>query len=151
TRPQSAKMVRTAMPSSTEEPAPVMVALRNGTNSAAEKSDHFDGRRFVNPSGTAGQPFSAVPRMLLERRTPWPARVDQLPHRPPALDGDAAVVTFIGHSTFLIQTAAGNILTDPVYSERAGPLNLIGPRRVREPAVPFEDLPSISIVLLSHN
>ena len=32
------------------------------------KSDHFDGRRFVNPTGSAGQPFSKVPRMLLERR-----------------------------------------------------------------------------------
>jgi L-ascorbate metabolism protein UlaG (beta-lactamase superfamily) len=38
------------------------------------------------------------------------------PQRPPALDGAAAVITFIGHSTFLIQTAAGNILTDPMYS-----------------------------------
>ena len=63
----------------------------------------------------------------------------------------AAVVTFIGHSTFLIQTMAGNILTDPMYSERAGPLNVLGPRRVREPAVSFDDLPPISIVLLSHN
>jgi hypothetical protein len=51
--------------------------------------------------------------MLLEPRTPWPARVDDLPRRPPGLDGAAAVVTFIGHATFLIQTAAGNILTDP--------------------------------------
>jgi hypothetical protein len=33
-----------------------------------ETSDHFDGRRFVNPTGIAGQPFTAVPRMLLERR-----------------------------------------------------------------------------------
>ena len=89
--------------------------------------------------------------MLLEPRTPWPARVDTPPRRPPGLDGDAAVVTFIGHSTFLIQTAAGNILTDPMYSQRAGPLNLFGPRRVRQPAVLFDDLPSISTVLLSHN
>jgi L-ascorbate metabolism protein UlaG (beta-lactamase superfamily) len=120
----------------------------------AEKSDHCDGRRFVNPTGTAGQPFSAVPRMLLERRTrrtPWPARVDEPPRRPPELNGAAASVTFIGHSTFLIQTAAGNILTDPMYSARAGPLNMVGPRRVRQPAVPFNDLPPISIVLLSHN
>jgi L-ascorbate metabolism protein UlaG (beta-lactamase superfamily) len=116
-----------------------------------EKSDHFDGRRFVNPTGTAGQPFSAVPRMLLEPRTPWPARVDVPPQRPPRLDGAAAVVTVIGHATFLIQTAAGNILTDPMYSQRAGPLNLFGPRRVRQPAVPFDDLPAISMVLLSHN
>jgi L-ascorbate metabolism protein UlaG (beta-lactamase superfamily) len=116
-----------------------------------EKSDHHDGRRFVNPTGAAGQPFSAVPRMLLEPRTPWPSSVDEPPRTPPALDGAAAVVTFIGHSTFLIQTAAGNILTDPMYSLRAGPLNVFGPRRVRQPAVRFDDLPSISIVLLSHN
>lgn len=116
-----------------------------------EKSDHFDGSRFANPTGATGQPFSAVPRMLLEPRTRWPARVDEPPRRPPGLDGAVAVVTFIGHATFLIQTAAGNILTDPMYSQRAGPLNVLGPRRVRQPAVPFDDLPPISTVLLSHN
>src|SRR4029077_15415468 len=115
------------------------------------KSDHFDGRRFVNPTGAAGQPFSAVPRMLLTRRTPWPTPVDEPPRRPPGLDGARAVVTFIGHATFLIQTAAGNILTDPMYSERAGPLNIVGPRRNRQPAVPFDLLPPIALVLLSHN
>src|SRR5260221_11582443 len=95
-------------------------------------SDPLAGRRFVNPPGAAGQPFAAVPGMLLEPRTPWPARVDEPPRRPPALNGASAVVTFIGHATFLIQTAAGNILTDPMYSQRAGPLNVIGPRRVRQ-------------------
>ena len=89
--------------------------------------------------------------MLLEPRTPWPARVDVPPRQPPGLDRAVAVVTFIGHATFLIQTAAGNILTDPMYSQRAGPLNVFGPRRVRQPAVPFDDLPAISMVLLSHN
>jgi hypothetical protein len=118
-----------------------------------EKSDHFDGRRFVNPSGAAALPFSAVPRLLLEPRTPWPTRIDQPPIRPPGLDDAVAVavVTFIGHSTFLIQTSAGNLLTDPMYSWRAGPFNLVGPRRVRPPAVTFDDLPPISTVLLSHN
>ena len=86
-------------------------------------SDHFDGGRFFNPSGMPLQPFTAVPRMLLERRTPWPAHVDGPACRPPDLDGAAAVVTFIGHATFLIQTPAGNILTDPMYSQRASPLN----------------------------
>jgi len=38
-----------------------------------------------------------------------------------------------------------------MYSHRAGPFNLVGPRRVRPPAVLFDDLPPISIVLLSHN
>jgi L-ascorbate metabolism protein UlaG (beta-lactamase superfamily) len=114
-------------------------------------SDHFDGKRFFNPTAPALQPFSAVPRMLLERRTPWPARLDVPLRRPPSLAGAAAIVSFIGHSTFLIQTAAGNILTDPIYSQRASPFSFAGPRRVRQPAIAFDDLPPISTVLLSHN
>ena len=114
-------------------------------------SDHFDGRRFVNPTGTAGQPFSKVQRMLREPRTPWPKSIEVRPQVPPALEDAAAVVTFVGHATFLIQTDAGNILTDPMYSERASPVQWVGPRRVRQPGVRFDDLPPISTVLLSHN
>jgi L-ascorbate metabolism protein UlaG (beta-lactamase superfamily) len=115
------------------------------------RSDHFDGRRFFNPTGPTPKSFASVPRMMAERSAPWPARIEVNPQRPPPLDGALAVVTFIGHATFLLQTAAGNILTDPMYSERAGPFNAMGPRRVRQPAVRFEDLPPIAIVLLSHN
>src|SRR5262245_43757731 len=89
--------------------------------------------------------------MLREPRTRWPRRVDLEPRQPLRRDGSIAVLTFIGHSTFLIQTEQGNILPDPIYSERAGPFGLIGPRRVRRPAVRFEDLPPISFVFLSHN
>jgi len=89
--------------------------------------------------------------MLREPRTRWPARIDEPPRRPPPPDGACAVVTFIGHATFLIQTTSGNILTDPMYSDRAGPFGLLGPRRVRLPGVRFDDLPPISTVLLSHN
>jgi L-ascorbate metabolism protein UlaG (beta-lactamase superfamily) len=114
-------------------------------------SDHFDGRRFFNPRGANGQPLSAVPRLIAAPRTPWPSHVAVTPQRPPPPGDATAVVTFIGHSSFLIQTPLGNLLTDPVYSERASPLTFIGPRRVREPGVRFDDLPKISVVLLSHN
>jgi L-ascorbate metabolism protein UlaG (beta-lactamase superfamily) len=114
-------------------------------------SDHFNGTRFFNPGGPAPQSLSSAPRMLLERWTRWPARIDDPPRQVPPLDGATVVFTFIGHSTFLIQTAAGNILTDPVFADRAGPFDLIGPKRVRPPAVRFDDLPPISAVLLSHN
>jgi L-ascorbate metabolism protein UlaG (beta-lactamase superfamily) len=115
-----------------------------------DRGDHFDGRRFFNPDGPALQPFSKVPKLLLQSRTRWPEQVAVVPAVPPSLDGSTAVVTFVGHSTFLIQTPAGNVLTDPMYSERAGPWNLLGPRRVRPPAVTLDDLPPVSIVLLSH-
>jgi L-ascorbate metabolism protein UlaG (beta-lactamase superfamily) len=118
-------------------------------------SDHFDGERFFNPrhgsTHGAPQPVSAVPKMLREPRARWPSRVEVVQRPSPLLDRAAAVVTFIGHSTFLIQTAAGNLLTDPVYSPCAGRFGILGPRRVRQPAVRFDDLPPIAIVLLSHN
>jgi L-ascorbate metabolism protein UlaG (beta-lactamase superfamily) len=89
--------------------------------------------------------------MLREPRTPWPAEVSVTPQRPPDLGDAVAALTFVGHATFLIQTRFGNILTDPMYSDRAGPWNILGPRRVRQPAVRFDDLPPVSIVLLTHN
>ena len=61
------------------------------------------------------------------------------------------LVTWIGHSTVLVQTAGLNILTDPIWSERASPFSFIGPKRVRAPGVRFEDLPHIDLVLVSHN
>jgi L-ascorbate metabolism protein UlaG (beta-lactamase superfamily) len=114
-------------------------------------SDHFDGRRFFNPGALATPSLGEVSKMLREPREPWPKSVAITPRVPPALDGAAAVITFIGHATLLIQTAAGNILTDPMYSRRAGPFNLLGPRRARLPGVRFDDLPPIAMVLLSHN
>ena len=89
--------------------------------------------------------------MLLTRRTPWPSRIPVEPRRPPSGGPDDVIVTFVGHATFLIQVAGINLLTDPVYSERASPVSFAGPRRVRAPGVRFDDLPAISLVLLSHN
>jgi L-ascorbate metabolism protein UlaG (beta-lactamase superfamily) len=114
-------------------------------------SDHFDGRRFFNPTGANGRSTLEVPRMLMARRTRWPARVPVDPRRPAALDGAAAVVSFIGHATLLMQTAAGHILTDPMFSDTASPLSFAGPRRTRAPGIRFDDLPAIAVVLLSHN
>ncbi len=59
-------------------------------------------------------------------------------------------VTWVGHSTFLIQTAGQNILTDPMWSERASPLSWLGPKRHAKPGLAFSDLPRINIVLISH-
>ncbi len=115
-------------------------------------SDHFDKRRFFNPNGANGQPIWKAPRMLFERGTPWPAQVPVVQRTSlPPTSGDEIVITFIGHATFLIQTSAGNIITDPVFAERAGPFGRTGPRRVRQPGIRFDHLPPIAYVLLSHN
>jgi L-ascorbate metabolism protein UlaG (beta-lactamase superfamily) len=114
-------------------------------------TDHFDGRRFFNPNGANGQPLRMVPRLLLTPRTRWPSEVAVEPRRPPNPGPDEAIITFVGHATFLIQAGATNVLIDPVFYRRASPLSFAGPRRARAPGVRFDDLPPISLVLLSHN
>jgi N-acyl-phosphatidylethanolamine-hydrolysing phospholipase D len=59
--------------------------------------------------------------------------------------------TWVGHATVLLQIGALNVLTDPMWSMRASPLSFLGPHRIVPPAVAFDALPSIDVVLLSHN
>ncbi len=64
----------------------------------------------------------------------------------------SGAVTWVGHATFLIQIDNVNILTDPVWSERVGILNSkIGMQRYTPPGIPWEKLPPIDVVLISHN
>jgi L-ascorbate metabolism protein UlaG (beta-lactamase superfamily) len=118
-------------------------------------SDHFDGNRFFNPTLPKGSAPSrrSVIKMLLEPRSRWPAWVENkgTPRLNEMLGTNGVAITFVNHATFLIQVGGLTILTDPVWSERASPFRLIGPKRVRKPGIAFEDLPTIDIVLLSHN
>jgi N-acyl-phosphatidylethanolamine-hydrolysing phospholipase D len=61
------------------------------------------------------------------------------------------MLTWVGHSTFLIQIGGLNLLTDPVWSDRASPVGFAGPRRFVPPAIRFEALPPVDVVVLSHN
>ena len=51
----------------------------------------------------------------------------------------------------LVQADGLNLLTDPIWSERASPLSWAGPKRYRPPGIAFEDLPPIDAVIISHN
>ncbi|WP_114226874.1 MULTISPECIES: MBL fold metallo-hydrolase [Sphingomonas] len=119
---------------------------------AGPPSDHFDGTRFFNPGEEA--PDKGFRDILKWRRTsvvsPWPAQVAVAPARPEARV-EGLVITMVGHATLLIQAGGMNLLTDPVWSERASPLSFAGPKRVTAPGIAFEDLPPIDAVLLSHN
>jgi hypothetical protein len=61
-----------------------------------------------------------------------------------------ATVTWVSHSTVLIQLGGVNILTDPNWSDRASPVTFAGPKRLMPPGVPLEQLPPIDLVLISH-
>ena len=115
-------------------------------------SDHFDGVRFFNP----GEPDTdrTLRDILRWRRAvpdnPWPASVAVTP-AVPEVRVDGLRVTMVGHATLLLQIAGLNLLTDPVWSDRASPLAFAGPKRVTAPGIRLEDLPPIDAILLSHN
>jgi N-acyl-phosphatidylethanolamine-hydrolysing phospholipase D len=60
-------------------------------------------------------------------------------------------ITWIGHSSVLVQLGTINILTDPVWARRVGPLGVFGPKRWVAPGVALDALPPLDAVLLSHN
>lgn len=124
-------------------------------------SDHYDGQRFENPDG--GIEFPVPPgeqrgnlfyRFLFGRqdRPDWPEQVAVKRTKPPVrVEGMEMRATWIGHATVLIQTAGLNILTDPIWSDYASPFPGVGPKRVAQPGVAFDNLPKIDIVIVSHD
>jgi N-acyl-phosphatidylethanolamine-hydrolysing phospholipase D len=60
-------------------------------------------------------------------------------------------ITWVGHTSFLLQIAGLNVLIDPVWSERASPVQFLGPRRWVPAAIEFDRLPPIDVVVLSHD
>ena len=72
------------------------------------------------------------------------------PARPRADDG-RLLATWVGHSTFLLQVGGLNVLTDPVWGERASPVRFAGPKRWTPPGLDFDALPPIDVVLVSHD
>jgi len=115
---------------------------------------HFDGRRFYNPDGRRTPGFLDVPRWkLTSRPEPSPSFISDVEQSipPRRVEGSGLRTTLVNHSTVLLQQRGSNILTDPIWSERAGPFYWSGPRRRRKPGVSWENLPPIDAVLISHN
>src|SRR4051812_42117712 len=117
-------------------------------------SDHFDGTRFFDVSGSAPKSFSDQWRWWRNgERQKWPESAPTgFSDAPPArVGGPEWRIAYVGHASLLLQTAGLNILIDPVWSERASPFGFAGPKRVNDPGIAFEALPPIDVVLVSHS
>jgi L-ascorbate metabolism protein UlaG (beta-lactamase superfamily) len=119
-------------------------------------SDHFDGQHFFNegPADTRG--FLDLLRWRFTRKAPpdetVPPGLQPVGAAPPRrVEGEALRVTWINHATVLLQTAGINLLTDPIWSHRAGPTPHVGSKRRHPPGIAFADLPPVDVVLVSHN
>ncbi|MGH6738990.1 MAG: MBL fold metallo-hydrolase [Bradyrhizobium sp.] len=118
-------------------------------------SDHFDGLHFFDPDGSPPRPLMQLLRWQLGRnrqRAAWPewAPSPFADTPPPRVEGGKVRLSFVGHASWLIQTAGLNILVDPVWSERVSPISFAGPKRHNDPGIAFEALPDIDVVLVSH-
>lgn len=117
-------------------------------------STHFDGKRFHSIEPLDAHGLGDFLRWITHReRGPWRDFTETPPGAPPSrrIGAGALRVTFVNHSTVLIQMDGVNVLTDPVWSERVSPVSFAGPRRHRRPGLRFEDLPPLDAVLVSHN
>jgi L-ascorbate metabolism protein UlaG (beta-lactamase superfamily) len=120
------------------------------------KADNFNGKTFVNRAGYENKGFTDLIKWATSRK---PGEWTKIPEnevtygpKPAArVDDSTQVITYINHSTFLIQVNGMNILTDPVYSNRVSPFTFAGPERMRPPGIRFEDLPEIDAIIISHN
>jgi L-ascorbate metabolism protein UlaG (beta-lactamase superfamily) len=118
-----------------------------------------DGRRFLNPVPTTiggfGTLFKVLPRFLSSKEEKFPRR----PLGP--FRTDVAVygvspesglrVTWMGHSSMLLEIDGVRLLVDPVWDERASPSRWAGPKRFFAAPVRLEDLPPVDVVLVSHD
>ena len=123
-----------------------------------QSSPHFDGTRFHNPitttqaiSDPGGLAWMYVAGR--EERTPRSAFPIQTPPTGSLLpgQGEALRVTWLGHSSVLIEVDGHLILTDPVFGPRAAPVSWMGPKRFHAAPVPVERLPPLDAVILSHD
>lgn len=122
------------------------------------------------PGGFQNNHLDFAPRGLADlMRWQWSARRQGLPPKPskptPQVAPDLAfitsnarageamqpAVTWIGHATVLAQLGGINLLTDPIFSERASPVSFAGPKRAHPPGLTLAQLPRIDLVVISHN
>lgn len=116
-------------------------------------SDHFNGTHFYYKERLHS--FADMVKWAWEMKTvKWREWIIDKPQPKPEerVLQRQLKVTYINQATILIQLSGLNILTDPIWSKRAGPFGgRIGPKRVRLPGVKMEDLPQIDIILISHD
>lgn len=127
-------------------------------NERIKASRQYRDGRFHNPSGLSARMKGDTLPLLGEfffgegqRRPPAPLRVSDPRGQWLRAPETGFRVTWLGHSTVLFEMDGVRVLTDPVFGERVSPVSFLGPRRFHPVPVPVTELPSLDVVLLSHD
>lgn len=148
----------------------IATALLAAPAAAGPDEDRAAPPAHHRPDGYQNRHVEFEPKSMLDLlRWRWQAARQSLPRPPtnptptvaadlPFLRANATAgaamqpaVTWIGHASVLVQMAGLNIVTDPIFSERASPVAWAGPQRAQPPGVAAADLPRVDVVLISHN
>src|SRR6202012_6048201 len=115
--------------------------------------------KFINPIPTDAGGFSKLIPIIKEyysntaentpKHTLGPFKTDPSIYKKQPASG--LRITWIGHSSLLIEIDGKRILTDPVWGERVSFSSFIGPKRFFEPPLSLDELPPLDAVLLSHD
>lgn len=132
----------------------LMLALLTGCQSGHYRgpiSDHFDGQLFYNPEHPKRKtPFDIIKELISQQVAASCIPVSKSSPVTKFSTPNKVKITFINHSTVLIQTRQLNLLTDPIWSKKLIPFPM-SPIRVRPPGITFNEIPPIDIILISHN
>ncbi|GEO10181.1 MBL fold metallo-hydrolase [Segetibacter aerophilus] len=125
----------------------------------ANQSDHFNGKIFLNPVPTEVMgkgSFSRIMKLYLQKHPNRSPSKQLGPFKADSsvldkLQPDQLRVTWLGHSSTLLEIDGKRFLTDPLWYQRASPFSGIGPKRFFDNPLPINDLPAIDYIVLSHD
>lgn len=135
----------------------VVLLLITGAAMTSYLSATNKDQRFINSSGANDAGFAKLPQIIWqyltntnkERSPAQPLPIQQLKLSPEATA--QAVLYKINHSTVLLQLNGHYWLTDPVFSERASPVQWAGPKRFHQLPLQLSEVPSLAAIVLSHD
>jgi L-ascorbate metabolism protein UlaG (beta-lactamase superfamily) len=117
------------------------------------------GKKYLNPVPTSVGDLSSFFKILRRyasnreettpKRSPGPFSTDARVFQNPPANG--LRVTWMGHSSSLIEIDGVRVLIDPVWNQRAAPVEWLGPKRFFAPPLRLEDLPPLDVILFSHD
>ena len=124
-----------------------------------QTSDHFNGKIFLNPVPTEVMGKGAFFRVMRKFLQKHPGREPSSQLGPFRVDHDALKVvppqqlrvTWLGHSSLLLDVDGKRFLTDPLWYQRASPFSFMGPKRFFNNPLPIDHLPPVDAILLSHD
>lgn len=121
------------------------------------KAKQWDGDKFRDIMPRVEPQILKILPAWLEKPHPNRRPTDPLAHKNPtraafALPPETGLrITWLGHSTLIVEIAGKRILIDPVWGDYVAPLPLKNAKRFIPPPLPFEELPPLDAVVISHD